>query len=218
MATQAQQRHCQSQSTNETLISIVAERPPLFYSFVLTSETGSKIYGASMQVWEDIESKEVLRWVAESDYDGKFPSWYPGADTPPRPPELANRDSGVSSMGSEPSDDYPDILFVPKNLVILSHYPFYNAWRVYLQQLYRISLAGAPLPIERYIANFVCEMPLPPQGQVEVKFGFIDKSCSISRPPKNELPLNDFSYRPLFGCLSVNNILTVFGYLLTEAR
>ena len=31
------------------------ERPPLFYTFVLTSETGSKIYGASMQVWEDVE-------------------------------------------------------------------------------------------------------------------------------------------------------------------
>jgi len=61
-------------------------------------------------------------------------------------------------------------------------------------------------------------MPLPPQGQVEVKFGFIDKSCSISRPPKNKLPLNDFSYRPLFATLSVNNILTVFGYLLGEAR
>ncbi|CAN0375417.1 unnamed protein product, partial [Discosporangium mesarthrocarpum] len=33
-------------------------------------------------------------------------------------------------------------------------------------QAYRISLSEAPLPIERYISNFVCEVPLPPQGQV----------------------------------------------------
>ena len=112
----------------------------------------------------------------------------------------------------------PDVVFMPKALILLSHYAFHNAWRVFLQQLYRISLAGAPLPIERYISNFVCELPLPPKGQVEVKFGFIDKSCTISRPPKNKLPLTDFSYRPLFGTLSVSNILTVFGCLLVETR
>jgi len=136
----------------------------MFYTFVLTSETGSKVYGASMQVWEDIESKEVLSWVAGSDYDGEYPSWYPGANDPPPPPPADQKSpesvGGMSRASSNQDnlDDFPDILFVPKNLVILSHYPFYNAWRVFLQQLYRISLAGAPLPIERYIANFVCEV------------------------------------------------------------
>lgn len=33
-------------------------------------------------------------------------------------------------------------------------------------KIYRIGLSEAPLPIERYISNFVCEVPLPPQGQV----------------------------------------------------
>ena len=107
---------------------------------------------------------------------------------------------------------------MPKTLCVLSHYPFHNAWRTFLQQLYRISLSSAPLPIERYIANFTVELPLPPRGQVEVKFGYIDKACSIGRPPSNKLPGIDFSYRPLFGCLSVSNILVIFGYLLTEAR
>jgi len=102
--------------------------------------------------------------------------------------------------------------------VVLSHYAFHNAWRSYLQQLYRISLAGAPLPIERYIANFVMELPLPPRGLVEVKFGFIDRNCNIARPPVNRLPLCDFSYRPLFGTLSVNNIITVMSNLLVETR
>lgn len=59
-------------------------------------------------------------------------------------------------------------------------------------------------------------LPLPPSPQV--KFGYIDKACSIGRPPSNKLPGTDFSYRPLFGCLSISNILVVFGYLLTEAR
>ncbi|EKU20485.1 denn domain-containing protein 4b, partial [Nannochloropsis gaditana CCMP526] len=53
--------------------------------------------------------------------------------------------------------------FVPKALVILSHYPFFNTFREVLLELYRISISSAPLPIERYIANFFCEVPLPPQ-------------------------------------------------------
>lgn len=35
-----------------------------------------------------------------------------------------------------------------------------------VKKIYRIGLSEAPLPIERYISNFVCEVPLPPQGQV----------------------------------------------------
>ena len=36
-------------------------------------------------------------------------------------------------------------------------------------KIYRIGLSEAPLPIERYISNFVCEVPLPPQGQVRTR-------------------------------------------------
>lgn len=39
-------------------------------------------------------------------------------------------------------------------------------------KIYRIGLSEAPLPIERYISNFVCEVPLPPQGQVRRALGY----------------------------------------------
>lgn len=38
----------------------------------------------------------------------------------------------------------------------------------------------------------------------------------ISRPPPNKLPMIDFSYRPLFACLSVDNIILVFQCLCAE--
>ncbi|CAN0577473.1 unnamed protein product, partial [Ectocarpus sp. 12 AP-2014] len=85
-------------------------------------------------------------------------------------------------------------------------------------KIYRIGLSEAPLPIERYISNFVCEVPLPPQGQVEVNYALPDRTLTITRPPRNRLPLVDFSYRPLFASLSVENILCAFGLLLTEAK
>ena len=54
--------------------------------------------------------------------------------------------------------------------------------------------------------------------KVEVNYALPDRTLTISRPPRNRLPLVDFSYRPLFASLSVENILCVVGLLLTEAK
>jgi hypothetical protein len=40
----------------------------------------------------------------------------------------------------------------------------------------------------------------------------------VSRPPRNQLPMVDFSYRPLFTLLSVKNILTVFSFICAEHK
>lgn len=100
---------------------------------------------------------------------------------------------------------------------MLSHYPFYNLFARFLEQIYHTSLSAAPLPLERYITNFVKELPLPPQGRVEVLYSLPAQSIlQISRPPPNRLPMVDFSYRPLFIFLSVDSILTIFTALCME--
>ena len=101
----------------------------------------------------------------------------------------------------------------------MSHYGLFDLFRKVLLQLYRITIVEAPLPIERYIANVVCEVPLPPQGRIKVEFGFTsDEPWALERPAMNKLPLANFSYRPLFASLSVGNIITVIGCLLEESR
>lgn len=50
------------------------------------------------------------------------------------------------------------------------------------------------MPVERYIANFVCEIPLPPPGQIQVQLTLPDRSLTISRPPKNDFPLVDVGW------------------------
>jgi hypothetical protein len=54
-----------------------------------------------------------------------------------------------------------DVMFLPKCLVILSHYPFFDLWRNFLLQIYRIALTEAPLPMERFVANFGAYMVDP---------------------------------------------------------
>ena len=72
------------------------------------------------------------------------------------------------------------------------------------------------MPIERYIVNFVLETPLPPQGKIQVSLALPRNVVQITRPPQNQLPMIDFSFRPLFTLLSIDNILVVFKCLLAE--
>ena len=102
--------------------------------------------------------------------------------------------------------------------MLVSHYPFFNLYRRFLSQLYRVSLSDSPLPIERYVANFCSEVPLPPRGQVEVKVALPDKVMLLRRAPKNDLPSLDFSLRPLLSLLDVDLVLIIFECLLAEAK
>jgi hypothetical protein len=168
--------------------------PPTLFTFTLTTGSGDRLYGAVLRLYDDGKDTECLREILEkSGYAGRLPSWL-----------------------EETSES---VIFLPKCLVVLSHYAFFDLWSKFLMQIYRIALVEAPLAIERFIANFVCEIPLPPPGKIQVKFGFtVNDMWLIERPPENQLPLANFSYKPLFTCLSVSNIMVVVACLMQETR
>jgi DENN domain-containing protein 5 len=170
----------------------LSQPAPTFFTFVLTQGDGDRIYGGALQIYDEhMEMEDLKTLFVTSGYEGDLPSFL----------------------------DEPEIVFRPKCLILLSHYPFFDLFRESLLQLYRISLLQAPLPIERYVANLVSEIPLPPRGKVRVEFGFTSsRLISIERPPPNELPLANFSYRPLFASLSTGNIMVVLGCLMEECK
>ena len=176
------------------------QEPAKFFTFVLTTGNGSRLYCGALRVYDEvIETAELQRVLENSGYTGTLPWWL--------------------KQGSSPGDRPSELVYLPKCLVLISHYPFFDVMRFVLSRLYRVAIAESPVPIERYVSNFMLEVPLPPQGRVEVMFGFTNLSkASISRPPPNDLPLVNFSFRPLFQCLSVTNVLVTIGCLLTETR
>jgi hypothetical protein len=185
---------------------------PTLFTFTLTNECGTKIYCAALHIYEThLDVEKILEYIRRSDYRGPLPSWL---QTFEQSRGKGNKSKSVPLAGQD-----SDLLFLPKCLVVLSHYGFFDVWRKFLLQIYHISMVKAPLPLERYIANFVSEVPLPPQGRIAVRVAFAnDEIVSISRPPINRLPLVNFSYRPLFACLSISNVMVVMGCLLQESR
>lgn len=173
------------------------QRAPSFFTFVLTTAEGDRLYGGCLQIFDELKGIDKVRGgILGSGYKGKLPHFL-----------------------EKGSKDAPDFLFFSKSLVLISHYPFFDLFRSSLKQLNMLTLVESPLPIERYIANLCREVPLPPQGKVKVQFCLTPgKIISIERPPPNQLPLANFSFRPLFSTLSVSNIMVVLGCLMEECK
>ena len=133
---------------------------------------------------------------------------------------MATKDlaSNIGVIPDHFNNRWPEGMHVPKALMILSRYPLFHLFREFLGQLYRISMQTSAIPLERYVVNFISEVPLPPQGRKHVHFTLPDRIICIRRPRKNQLPMVDFSFRPLFTCLSIDNILAVYAALCAECN
>ena len=89
-------------------------------------------------------------------------------------------------------------------------------FKQFLSQIYRIYKAEIPIPLERYVINFIFDVPLPPRGDTRVQYTLADSTMFISRPEPNQLPLLNISMKPLFQALCLKNIVALIGYLLCE--
>lgn len=113
------------------------------------------------------------------------------------------------------SEDWA-LVYCPRAVAIIGHYPFFHAYSEFLKDLFHSSLSSSPVPLERQVQYFLLETPLPPLGKVEVRLQLSNQTMLVSRPPINRLPMVDFSYRPLFACLSTESVLLVFRLLAAE--
>ena len=153
--------------------------PPSFFTLVLTNAAGERLYGGVLRLYDDcVDTVETLQRILDnSEYPENLrPLWlrqktttqqqqHPISSNPLHTPPSKQPPRSMSSSSIRTSDSYHsqassggnngnDVMFLPKCLVIISHYPFFDLWRSFLLQIYRIALTEAPLPIERFVTNF----------------------------------------------------------------
>jgi DENN domain-containing protein 5 len=179
--------------------------PPTLFTFVLTAANGQYLYGSALTMYD---TKVTAADMKKKKKNKKNKN---GSKGPPPPEPVVPSDAtGKTKHAPAP----PCCYYAPTCLVVLSHYAFFDVLSHFLRQLYGIYASGtSPLPLERYVANFVNDVPLPPIG-----FAVQWDGLRFSRPAPNQLPLVNYSYQPLFRTLSVANILVVWGLLLHETR
>eukprot|EP01084_Bolivina_argentea_P133541 235666_1 len=163
-------------------------------AFVLTDAEGNKQYGVALVFWERISPMDILNMCETLNTFRKEYEY-----------------NEVTNM--------PGAVYAPKAICLISHWPFFAQFSKYLQTLYRITKTpSAPIPVERYVMNFMHEVPVPPMGKTSVQFVVGDVAITLKRNPPNALPFLYVNGLNLFKCLSIGNILTLFNAILQEQK
>lgn len=162
---------------------------PLFYSFVHTSELGFHMMGCCLLFYEPITNEQCKSISA--------------VDESLSPEERISKNY----------EGY----YVPRCLCIISHWPFILSFKKILCQLYRISLTPSAIPIERYICNFIDDVPAPPAGLVDITYYLGDHAITFRCPPANQPNVwSGVPMGPLFECLDPDNILMLLSAVLVR--
>uniref|UniRef100_A0A8C2ID87 DENN/MADD domain containing 4B n=1 Tax=Cyprinus carpio TaxID=7962 RepID=A0A8C2ID87_CYPCA len=108
---------------------------PVFSTFVLTSASGDKVYGAAIQFYEaypreSLSERQCVRLGLLSVVDRR---------------PITNRSVQVK-----------------KSICVLSHWPFFSVFQKFLTFIYRYSISGPHvLPLEKHISSFMHNVPFP---------------------------------------------------------
>uniref|UniRef100_H2UR92 DENN domain containing 4A n=1 Tax=Takifugu rubripes TaxID=31033 RepID=H2UR92_TAKRU len=168
---------------------------PVFSTFVLTGASGEKVYGAAIQFYETFPP-ECLNDQQRSQLS------------------LPNPDPCRSSSSCSCS------VYTNKCICLLSHWPFFDAFRKFLTFLYRYSISGPHVqPIEKHISHFMHKVPFPSsqRPRILVQLSPHD-SLMLSQPVSSPLPLSGGRFSTLLENLGPENAVTMLVLAVTEHK
>ncbi|XP_074862509.1 C-myc promoter-binding protein isoform X2 [Carettochelys insculpta] len=166
---------------------------PVFSTFVLTGASAEKVYGAAIQFYEPYPEENLT--------------------------EKQKSQLGLVATGDGKSDNSKTIQ-TNKCICLLSHWPFFDAFKKFLTFLYRYSISGPHvLPIEKHISHFMHKVPFPsPQRpRILVQLSPHD-NLILSQPVSSPLPLSGGKFSTLLQNLGPENAVTLLVFAVTEHK
>ncbi|XP_057692439.1 C-myc promoter-binding protein-like isoform X1 [Corythoichthys intestinalis] len=180
---------------------------PVFSTFVLTGASGEKVYGAAIQFYEPYPQECLTD--QQSSQLGLL-----NTDTPKASP--CNSPTDVTHNTTSPTCS----VYTNKCICLLSHWPFFDAFRKFLTFLYRYSISGPhALPIEKHISHFMHKVPFPSsqRPRILVQLSPHD-SLMLSQPVSSPLPLSGGRFSTLLQNLGPENAVTLLVFAVTEQK
>ncbi|XP_072010090.1 DENN domain-containing protein 4C isoform X2 [Engystomops pustulosus] len=166
---------------------------PVFSTFVLTGSNAEKVYGAAIQFYE------------------------------PYPREMLTEKQMIQLglvTAVEKKVMTSKIINTNKCICLLSHWPFFEAFRKFLMFIYKLSVSGPHiLPIEKHISHFMHNVPFPsPQRpRILVQLSAHD-ALVLSQPVSTPLPLSGANFSTLVLSLGPENCATLLQFVLLESK
>ncbi|KAK2853669.1 hypothetical protein Q5P01_006330 [Channa striata] len=181
---------------------------PVFSTFVLTGSSGEKVYGAAIQFYEPYP-QECLTDQQCSQLG--LLSLDPHKLSPTNSMAAVSNSTTTTSLRS---------VYTNKCICLLSHWPFFDAFRKFLTFLYRYSISGPhALPIEKHISHFMHKVPFPSsqRPRILVQLSPHD-SLMLSQPVSSPLPLSGGRFSTLLQNLGPENAVTLLVFAVTEHK
>ncbi|XP_067886382.1 DENN domain-containing protein 4C isoform X2 [Heterodontus francisci] len=166
---------------------------PVFSTFVLTASSAEKVYGAAIQFYESYPM-ELL--------------------TEKQLMQLGL----ITAVGKKLITS--KTVHTNKCICLLSHWPFFEAFRKFLMFLYKLSVSGPhPLPIEKHISHFMHNVPFPSaqRPRILVQLSALD-ALILSQPVSTPLPLRGANFSTLLMNLGAENCATLLYFVLMENK
>ncbi|KFO92717.1 C-myc promoter-binding protein, partial [Buceros rhinoceros silvestris] len=166
---------------------------PVFSTFVLTGASAEKVYGAAIQFYELYPEENLT--------------------------EKQKSQLGLA-VAAEGKSDTCRTVQTNKCICLLSHWPFFDAFKKFLTFLYRYSISGPHvLPIEKHISHFMHKVPFPsPQRpRILVQLSPHD-NLILSQPVSSPLPLRQVAFSTLLQNLGPENAVTLLVFAVTEHK
>jgi hypothetical protein len=108
-------------------------------------------------------------------------------------------------------------LYAPKCLVLLSNWPYYEPFKIFLSQVHRIVMSPSYIPFERYLESIMYSVPVPhPASMVKYRIGH--KTMEFVMPPLFNYPVQNVDLQHLFKSLDIPKIVSIFEAMLLENK
>ncbi|KAL4227448.1 DENN domain-containing protein 4B [Mactra antiquata] len=174
--------------------SAKAQHPyPIFSTFILTGIGWNKVYGAAITFYEEFPEDKLT--------------------------DLQMRHLGLKNKHIREQYRIMKTVHSNKSICLLSHWPFFDAFRKLLGYLYRISITGPhSVPIERHISHFMYDVPYPSPQRPRILVQLSHDSLSLSMPEDSPLPQSGACFITMLKNLGPENCMTILLYVLYEHK
>ncbi|XP_053405869.1 C-myc promoter-binding protein-like isoform X2 [Mercenaria mercenaria] len=174
--------------------SAKAQHPyPVFSTFILTGIGWNKVYGAAITFYEEFPEDKLT--------------------------DLQMRHLGLKNKHIREQYRIMKTVHSNKSICLLSHWPFFDAFKKLLSYLYRISITGPHIvPIERHISHFMYDVPYPSPQRPRILVQLSHDSISLSMPEDSPLPQSGASFITMLRNLGPENCMTILLYVLNEHK
>ena len=115
-------------------------------------------------------------------------------------------------------------LYIPKCIMLMSLYPFFNEYEYILKKIYEYINSSKNenkkifIPLDKIIENLLIEIPNPPRGIFTVEYTLIDENRIIKQNLMNELPFISVDLKKLFMNFKSEEIIDIYRYIFLEIR